>query len=353
MKPKSINLTKLLIIMMLIFFALLLFSCSSNDDDNMNAEVEDEFLEEFTKEYFTILDSNFVNDDLPTPNSNDLNILGVSGNSTVLAGGSNNITVESSSGTQQIVVGIEGQKGYYTIPVASTQPTGRNLTTMDNTSNITNILLLLGQSLEEDLDISFIAKDGDQFGNPEVLHVTYFSAGTGKLHVSLSWDQENDVDLHLIEPNGEEIYFGNSYSNNGGELDVDSNAACSIDDINNENITYELEEGIVVEGGEYEVLVDLWANCNIQEETTYTVTAYFEGVLISPTEGGNPYTSQLTADDESFNSNPISVMKFDIPENGSTGRGNQIGTEAPSAFKFDFKTSHKHEGMRVLSPEKM
>ncbi|HLS29925.1 MAG TPA: hypothetical protein VK021_03640 [Flavobacteriaceae bacterium] len=350
MKSRNINLTKLLILMMALFAALMLFSCSSDD----NKSGEDAALEEFTEDYFTILGSDFVNEDLPSPNSENLEITGITGNSTVLAGGSNYVTVESSPATQQIVIGIEGKKGYYTIPVESTTPTGRNLISLDNNSNVTSIQLLLGQQLEQDLAISFIAADGDRYGSPEVLEITYLSAGSGVLQVSLSWNQENDVDLHLIEPNGEEIYYGNKYSDNGGELDVDSNPACTIDNINNENIFYEDEEGVIVEAGEYEVLVDLYANCSIQDETNYTITAYYNGALIAPSEGQNPHSSQLTEEDESFNGSPISVMKFDIPE-GNTGRGTGVytGTDAPSAFKFNFKNTNNQGRSRVLSPEKM
>lgn len=339
--------------MMLIFAALMLFACSS-DDDNISGE--DGALEEFTEDYFTIMGSDFVNEDLPSPNAENLNITGITGNSTVLAGGSNYVTVESSPATQQIIVGIEGQQGYYTIPVESTTPTGRNKTPMDNNSNATSIQLFLGQDLEEDLDISFIAADGDRYGASEVLEVTYMSAGSGVLQVSLSWDQENDVDLHLIEPNGEKIYYGYDYSDNGGELDVDSNPNCNIDNINNENIFYEDDDDVIIEAGEYEVLVDLYANCGIAGETNYTITAYYNGAMISPSEGENPHSSQLTQADESYNENPISVMKFDIPD-GNTGRGTGVysGTDAPSAFKFNFENSSDsdQERSRVLSPEKM
>ena len=46
--------------------------------------------------------------------------------------------------------------------------------------------------------------------------------GTGDLKVTLQWDFYADVDLHVIEPSGEEIYFQHSSSRTGGELDVDN-----------------------------------------------------------------------------------------------------------------------------------
>lgn len=47
----------------------------------------------------------------------------------------------------------------------------------------------------------------------------------GELRVSLSWFNSDDLDLHVVEPNGKEIYFGHQRSLfSGGFLDVDMNA---------------------------------------------------------------------------------------------------------------------------------
>lgn len=46
---------------------------------------------------------------------------------------------------------------------------------------------------------------------------------SGAVQVTLSWDDYNDLDLHLFCPDGERIYFNNKTSNCGGVLDVDMN----------------------------------------------------------------------------------------------------------------------------------
>jgi uncharacterized protein YfaP (DUF2135 family) len=45
--------------------------------------------------------------------------------------------------------------------------------------------------------------------------------GTGKLQFSLAWDADVDLDLHVTEPNGNEIFWANPESPTGGTLDID------------------------------------------------------------------------------------------------------------------------------------
>jgi hypothetical protein len=51
------------------------------------------------------------------------------------------------------------------------------------------------------------------------------SAKGGDIQISLSWHNYNDLDLHCVDPAGEEIFFGHRLSlRTGGVLDVDQNA---------------------------------------------------------------------------------------------------------------------------------
>ena len=81
-------------------------------------------------------------------------------------------------------------------------------------------------------------------------------AESGTLRVTLSWDTATDVDLHVIEPGGTEIYYGNRSSPTGGALDLDSNAGCGIDGVKQENIYWDLPAN-----GTYTIGVDFWSDC--------------------------------------------------------------------------------------------
>jgi hypothetical protein len=159
--------------------------------------------------------------------------------------------------------------------------------------------------------------------------VSVIEVGTGKLQVSLSWDKLDDVDLILVDPNGEQIYFARPFAfekaldpsvwseyhetfaesnatreerkkfftSRGykivGELDLDSNAACRTDGVNNENITYET----VIVPGTYQVLVNLWAKCtdSYVKGSTYSVTVNNNG---TPLRMGDQQVGKFTDNNE-------------------------------------------------------
>lgn len=302
-----------------LFMGAVIASCSKDkDEDNVVNRAD------FEHNFFNIGDGDFSGKALPGSNSQSLQILSVSGNETILAGGSNLIRITGSDNARQVIAGVRDQNGYFTVPMTAGE-------------SVIDLRLLIGQGVSNSFTIALAVSDGQ--GNVsayEYLVVTLMNAGTGLLQVSLSWDQLNDVDLHVIEPNGTEIYYGNDSSANGGVLDVDSNAGCGIDGINNENIYYEDSPEVTIENGEYEVLVDLWSNCNIVGNTNYTVVVYYGGEIIATTQGSNPYSGVFTPEDESGNTNLTSVMKFNI--NGapkSSGTQNQMSIQKTVKFGFD------------------
>src|SRR5262245_20996250 len=61
-------------------------------------------------------------------------------------------------------------------------------------------------------------------GSPEMARlIKERKAGTGDIQISLRWENRNDIDLHCVDPSGEEIYFGHQKSRSGGWLEQDAN----------------------------------------------------------------------------------------------------------------------------------
>jgi hypothetical protein len=121
-----------------------------------------------------------------------------------------------------------------------------------------------------------------QVGMAQVIEPIYLepsqqtaSLGRGDVKVTLRWYTEDDLDLHVFDPDGNEIYYRNDQVDNGGQLDVDSNAACSdMTDTPVENIFW--PSGGAPEGS-YEVSVVYYMNCVSSDPVDFEVTIHVDG----------------------------------------------------------------------------
>ncbi|SPE61674.1 hypothetical protein SBV1_740006 [Verrucomicrobia bacterium] len=91
----------------------------------------------------------------------------------------------------------------------------------------------------------------------------------GDIQISLYWQNRNDLDLHCIDPKGEEIWFNNKVSSRtGGRLDVDANAAAPFTSQPVENIFWPMGGA---PGGVYEVTVTYYDQHDVMNTTRYIV----------------------------------------------------------------------------------
>jgi hypothetical protein len=88
---------------------------------------------------------------------------------------------------------------------------------------------------------------------------------TGSVQVSLLWNNLNDLDLHVISPSGERIFYGNRRSQCGGELDVDMNAGRNRSTEPVENIVWPQQTPI---WGGFAVYVDYFSRHDPQSDAT-------------------------------------------------------------------------------------
>jgi hypothetical protein len=136
--------------------------------------------------------------------------------------------------------------------------------------------LTVAQQLPDDVDefdCVIAAGDAAGFGIQQITKIKLVDVGTGEVQINVSWDVDSDLDLHVIEPSGERIFFANTVSQTGGQLDLDSNPACNIDGIRSENIFWDVGQA---PQGSFQVLVDLFAKCGTGT-TNFVVTLNVDG----------------------------------------------------------------------------
>ena len=184
---------------------------------------------------------------------------------TVISGGSLELPVESDVPFSTIFVNSDAD-GFFQLllPEATT-----------SASAIVTYNTELVASTTNEVNVAVQTPTGD-VSSPQILPLESIEVGTGEVQVSVSWDTPTDVDIWLIEPDGTRIFWAATQSAAGGQLDLDSNPACFLDNINNENITY--EDG-TPPSGEYSVVVDYFSDCGVAGDTNYLVTVRVNGSI--------------------------------------------------------------------------
>ena len=109
----------------------------------------------------------------------------------------------------------------------------------------------------------------------------------GILRASLEWSNYDDLDLHCMEPGGQEIYFRNKVSPTSGTLDVDMNAGSGHTRSPVENIIWTNDKRI--NEGIYKVLVHNFCQRDMKDQG-YTLQIECGGEIFDFAESSNPRT---------------------------------------------------------------
>lgn len=94
------------------------------------------------------------------------------------------------------------------------------------------------------------------------------NAQTGDIQISLMWQNINDLDLHCIDPQGEEIFYKHKRSRSGGALDVDMNVSAPLSTEPVENIYWAFGKA---PSGSYKVYVNHFKNQGGKDPTHFIV----------------------------------------------------------------------------------
>jgi len=94
-----------------------------------------------------------------------------------------------------------------------------------------------------------------------------------EVRVSLMWNCTDDLDLHVICPSGEEIYYSHKKSRCGGELDVDMNASNPFSQHPVENVVWAND----CPAGDYQVIVNNYHHRSRQNSVPFTLQVAIQG----------------------------------------------------------------------------
>ncbi len=206
----------------------------------------------------------------------------VAGIATVVNGGSARINVSADAGSfQRVFISTPSARGHYEVLL----PDG--VTTEDLVLSVARTVRAGNLRLRYELEAV-----GGEAGPYAEQTLSVISVGTGDVQISVAWTGASDVDLHVYDPAGEQIFYGNKTAASGGTLDLDSNPACDIDNKNNENIVFPVGSA---PAGEYRVVVDYYDDCGVAK-SDWVVTVQrkdqepvtFVGSFTGPYTGNPP-----------------------------------------------------------------
>ncbi len=196
------------------------------------------------------------------------------------------------AGATAAALGLAGDRGYWIVTAGVPDLDAPGLPTF--TASLSFAPELAAGATE----IVVRAVDGRGRFGPAVtapLTIVRRAAPDGALVVSLRWDSEADLDLHVVDPDGVEVWARNINSyvapppgqpvdagawQQGGQLDFDSNAGCLIDGRRQENVVWREQ----APSGHYVVRVETASLCG-QATARWTVEAFAGSIALARAEG--------------------------------------------------------------------
>ncbi|HWA16219.1 MAG TPA: hypothetical protein VG817_07295 [Gemmatimonadales bacterium] len=195
------------------------------------------------------------------PSTSGADAATTSENSSALQGQPYRLAVTAAGAFSTVYVWVEGVDGYYelTIPAPVT------------TSEL--VIGLANDPPQGTFNITTAVGSGGTVSASASTEVEPRDLGDADFAATVTWTGASDVDIHVLDPNGFEVYYGATESPEGGLLDLDSNADCAIDNINTETISWPAG---TAPSGDYKVVIEYYDDCGV-ESSTYSVLVRRKG----------------------------------------------------------------------------
>ena len=202
------------------------------------------------------------------PGASGATTVTASGIAVMINGGSSVQTLSGSAAFTRVIIAIDGLDGWY------------DLTLPGSAASADIILNASTRASSGSVTLRYAVGDASSVGPRASQSIRFLQVGSGDIQISVSWTDTADVDLHVIDPAGEEIYFAHKNSASGGTLDLDANAACTPNETSPARVFYSNENVVWPIGqapnGTYKVILDYWSDCGVAK-TDWVATVQRQG----------------------------------------------------------------------------
>lgn len=191
---------------------------------------------------------------------------------------------------QSVALSLTGDTGYWVIPTGLPDPLDPSQLTFGARASFSRDVPS-GPAKVEARALDAAGRVGPAFAFP-VTVLAQRAPPPGELVFSLTWTGAADLDLHVVAPDGTEVWAGNinSYKGGvivdpvaaaaGGVLDFDSNSACLPDGFDAESISWKSAPP----AGRYTVRVDAFSLCG-DATAWWTLQALRSGAVVAEVHG--------------------------------------------------------------------
>ncbi|HEX4383438.1 MAG TPA: hypothetical protein VH083_10825 [Myxococcales bacterium] len=218
----------------------------------------------------------YVQGPMPQPSGGPL-VVSASINRNVITPGLTDrvVNVTTPPGSTGVLLGLQGDTGYWILPAGAADPQQSNQQKLSVPVAFSSHL----PSGQFTIAAQAVSPAGAA-GQPALIGLQTDDTGpAAALAFNLSWDTEADLDLHVVDPKGTEIYWGHIVAD-GGLLDFDSNQSCILDGRRREIVAW----ASAPPSGNYLVRVDTPSLCTAAT-AHWMLTAQLNGALQATIEG--------------------------------------------------------------------
>jgi hypothetical protein len=194
------------------------------------------------------------------------------------------------AGAQAVLLSLEGDRGHWLVPTGLSDPLLPGLISFSARLSFAARLPAGPRTLEA----RAVDAQG-RAGKAEALSLRLVDldpAQAATLAFTLEWDANADLDLHVVDPTGVEVWARNVNSAKsgaipdpaavaaGGVLDLDSNSMCVLDGRRRETVYWTQPPP----SGAYTVRVDAWSLCG-EAAAWWHLTARQDGAVVAESRG--------------------------------------------------------------------